>query len=435
MSGGREQTTGSSDQERYEATVLDFLNKEATGVPQSKKPGEYSDELNALVSDLLKQVIKEAAQQSGPAYEPDKVEDLLSEFMPLQEAVPVKAATNPEPALPSAPSEQAIPISEKKAVCAERPVETKEEPPEAGRSAASTPSSRPGSLFAAPALPKRGIPKMTVAIAAVLLVAGIAGFLFYRVSNRGLEPSGSASLPTTAPPADAGVLQSVEPSAAPGDNLKQATPAPGGRTTAGSMPEKASAPAPKIETASGAPIRKPDAVMESPAPAPQRMDSPPAVVAFEPPAPTEPSAAVTAPIEKPAAAAISEAAKTAEAPAEKASVQDIAIVSASPAAASPEPKPSAATTPRNATSAIPLVRVNPQYPELALRTRASASVTLDVSIDSQGKVLKAIPVSGPAIFHNEAVKAALKWRYKPASIDGTNVSSRSTITFNFNLKN
>jgi protein TonB len=86
------------------------------------------------------------------------------------------------------------------------------------------------------------------------------------------------------------------------------------------------------------------------------------------------------------------------------------------------------------TSAIPISQASPKYPELAIRTRASATVVLDLEIDSQGKVIKATPVSGPPIFHPEAISAAMKWRYKPASIDGANVPSQSRISFNFDFK-
>jgi protein TonB len=435
MSGDKKQTTGSSAQEKYEATVLNFLDKEATEVRRSKKSNEYNDELNALVSDLLKQVMEEADQKSGPIYEPDKVEDLLAEFMPLQEAVPAKAATNPEPAPLPESTGQAIRISERKAAGPELPAETKARTPETERPVEITPPFRSESLFAAPAPTKRGFPKTAIVIAGALLVAGIAGFLFFSGSNRGPEPAQTTAMPAIAPQANAGTLQSVVQTAAPADSTRPVMSAPGDRSGAESIPAKVSAPAPKIEKASGEPSRRPDTISESTAPAPQRMDPPAAVATLEPPAPALASATVTAPIEKAAAPAIPEAAKTPEASLEKTPAQDLALVSASPAGVPPEPKPSVAAAPKNAASAIPLVRANPKYPELALRTRASASVTLDVSIDSQGKVVKAIPVSGPSIFHNEAIKAAMKWRYKPASIDGKNVSSQSTITFNFNLKN
>jgi len=80
------------------------------------------------------------------------------------------------------------------------------------------------------------------------------------------------------------------------------------------------------------------------------------------------------------------------------------------------------------------MQTSPVYPEVALRTRASGSIVLELQIDDQGKVIKATPVSGPAIFHNAAVSAVMKWRYKPASIGGVNVSSQSRVTMAFNLK-
>ena len=60
---------------------------------------------------------------------------------------------------------------------------------------------------------------------------------------------------------------------------------------------------------------------------------------------------------------------------------------------------------------------------------------LDLQIDDQGKVLKATPVGGPSIFYTAAVQAAMKWRYKPASLGGANVKSQSRVTMVFNWKN
>ena len=84
--------------------------------------------------------------------------------------------------------------------------------------------------------------------------------------------------------------------------------------------------------------------------------------------------------------------------------------------------------------AVAISQVSPKYPEFALRTRTSASVVLELDIDKQGKVVKATPVSGPEMFHKEAINAAMQWRYRPASVGGTNVSSQVKVTFNFNLK-
>ena len=90
--------------------------------------------------------------------------------------------------------------------------------------------------------------------------------------------------------------------------------------------------------------------------------------------------------------------------------------------------------PRKLVAAVPISQVGPAYPELALRTRASGSVVLELQIDEQGKVIKATAVGGPDIFYNAAVAAAMKWRYRPASIGGVNMRSVGKVTMDFNLK-
>jgi protein TonB len=84
---------------------------------------------------------------------------------------------------------------------------------------------------------------------------------------------------------------------------------------------------------------------------------------------------------------------------------------------------------------VPISQPGPSYPELALRSRTSAAVILDLQVDEQGKVTRATPVGGPVLFHPAAVAAALKWRYKPASVDGRNVPSLVRVTINFSLNN
>jgi len=84
--------------------------------------------------------------------------------------------------------------------------------------------------------------------------------------------------------------------------------------------------------------------------------------------------------------------------------------------------------------AKPVSQVSPQYPKLAVKTRASATVVLDLVIDEKGKVIDATPVNGPTIFHREAVDAALQWKYQPASLGGIPVRSQSRIIMNFKLK-
>jgi len=91
------------------------------------------------------------------------------------------------------------------------------------------------------------------------------------------------------------------------------------------------------------------------------------------------------------------------------------------------------TVPKIMTPATPVTQVAPKYPELALRSRAAGVVVLDLEIDGNGKVTKATPVSGPELFHKEAINAVMRWKYKPASVGGSNVPSQSRVTLNFKL--
>jgi protein TonB len=93
-----------------------------------------------------------------------------------------------------------------------------------------------------------------------------------------------------------------------------------------------------------------------------------------------------------------------------------------------------ASASRTPVPAVPISRVSPVYPELAIRARTSGSVVLDLQIDKSGRVVKATPVEGPSVFYDAAVKAVMKWRYKPATIGEANVASKTRVTMVFNLE-
>jgi len=75
--------------------------------------------------------------------------------------------------------------------------------------------------------------------------------------------------------------------------------------------------------------------------------------------------------------------------------------------------------------------VLPVYPEAVRRMGLSGTVVLDLQIDADGKVVKAVPVSGLAVLSAAAVNAVLQWRYKPASANGNNVPSQSRVSVIF----
>jgi periplasmic protein TonB len=96
-------------------------------------------------------------------------------------------------------------------------------------------------------------------------------------------------------------------------------------------------------------------------------------------------------------------------------------------------RPAVQTPPasKRATPATVISRVLPVYPEIARRLRTSGTVVVEVQIDEQGRPVKVVAESGPAILYPEAVNAVLQWRFKPATLDGVTVSSviRVSIVF------
>ena len=76
-------------------------------------------------------------------------------------------------------------------------------------------------------------------------------------------------------------------------------------------------------------------------------------------------------------------------------------------------------------------RVAPTYSVLARQTHATGTVVIDVLVDEGGKVAKTTPISGPTILVPDAINAVQQWRFKPAQVDGNNVSSTSRVTVVF----
>jgi protein TonB len=75
----------------------------------------------------------------------------------------------------------------------------------------------------------------------------------------------------------------------------------------------------------------------------------------------------------------------------------------------------------------------PQYPESARRMRVAGTVSVEVTIDENGKVISARAVSGPAMLRNAAVAAARQARFSPALVSGKPVQVNGVINYNFSL--
>lgn len=62
----------------------------------------------------------------------------------------------------------------------------------------------------------------------------------------------------------------------------------------------------------------------------------------------------------------------------------------------------------------PIKRIEPDYPDLARKAGVEGRVFVKVLVDREGKVKKAVVLSGPEIFHEASVAAAMQWVFKPA---------------------
>ena len=96
------QPAESDSQSNYEAAVLDFLDNEMVDVQSTLTEKKQSEELDALVADLLHQVMTESEQaQTGEMIvSSENMKDLLAEFMPQQNTIslPESEHTSPDPA-------------------------------------------------------------------------------------------------------------------------------------------------------------------------------------------------------------------------------------------------------------------------------------------------------------------------------------------------
>jgi protein TonB len=83
--------------------------------------------------------------------------------------------------------------------------------------------------------------------------------------------------------------------------------------------------------------------------------------------------------------------------------------------------------------AIPIRRVNPDYPDLAKRARAQGVVILEVLVSQNGmpqtwNVLRSLP-----LLESAAIDAVKQWRWKPFTVNGEGVPFWVTVTVTFKL--
>lgn len=76
-------------------------------------------------------------------------------------------------------------------------------------------------------------------------------------------------------------------------------------------------------------------------------------------------------------------------------------------------------------------RVQPEYPLSARGSNAGGSVLVAVKIDTDGAVISAKAIEGPAMFRRVSEDAARKWKFRPATQSGNVIESEQVIQFRF----
>ncbi|MBZ5495540.1 MAG: TonB family protein [Acidobacteriia bacterium] len=464
----------------YEETVLEFLDQEiATSTESTDGLKDQQDDVEELVGSLLKQALTESDEPAvrkgvGPQDLDLLFSDMFSgsdagtqlesssarpdadpRFGPKLEGSGLLdkagAPAHPQVHVPRQPAaemprvEAAIP---KQAVWTEtvrNPLpspsvpETGEVPLNSDRAVAESKKGSTGRnllFFRSSRRPAWSVQMIVVGAAFLCLLAGTG--ITYFVGFR--HP---ASTQPSAPPAPAPATQTlpaqvevIMPPAATPDPGTKATPARTPRPATGSNTPAVSSAA---NNGTSAAPRK-DA---NPAPATPTAKASPAPAAATPVvAPEKPATAAVAPVtespviippERPAEYTVSPPPAQTLAPPAATLTPLISKAAPSLDGLTPPNRPAfqPASLPRTATPASVLTRVMPTYPDLARKTRTTGTVVVDVLIDAQGKVTKATAASGPAVLRPEAVDAVLRWRFKPATLDGVNVTSSSQVTIVF----
>ncbi len=84
---------------------------------------------------------------------------------------------------------------------------------------------------------------------------------------------------------------------------------------------------------------------------------------------------------------------------------------------------------------IPIVVIRPMYPRDAALQGLEGWVKVEFTITEVGTVKdpRVLDAEPPRIFNREALRAILKWKFKPRVVDGVAVERRATQTIDFSL--
>jgi len=85
---------------------------------------------------------------------------------------------------------------------------------------------------------------------------------------------------------------------------------------------------------------------------------------------------------------------------------------------------------------IPVVVIRPMYPREAAMNGTEGWVKIELTITEVGTVKnpRVVDANPPRIFNREAIRAILKWKFKPRVIDGIAVERQATQVIDFSLE-
>lgn len=434
-------------------SVLDFLSKEiaATSEPVQGQESQ-ADDIDSVVSKLLQQVVHESegtAEKGLPEAPRNSIQSMLAGMAGYEE---LKA--NPQGIFEESVSRTAgLPEAVRHENGAAGKNNVRQFPMEKPQGQFSNPSVEPPPVqppveeplpapYAVPASTaevKAAAPQVPAAreqlkpaksnaliialggLAAVLAIAGVYFFFGHNGSEAGglnaslpldsTESAANAPAIAPAPPAmqNAATIRDREAASAVPASGKPMNEDAGKRTpsaAASMLPQNASAEIAESNIAVSAVAQT---TAGSPVPVGAAVPQPPSesVPAFSLPAlPQGPQAQVTPPVM-------------------------ITAPTAMPIPAKPAAKPKVAVS-EELVQAVAVQKVAPVYPELAKKYKITGTVTLNVQISETGKVTQAAVVNGPAMLHAAALAAVRQWLFKPASLNGNNVSSSGTVSIVFN---
>jgi TonB family protein len=437
MSSEKGKIADSEKDDWLDTTVIDFLDKEIAA-STSSGTNRDSDDLDATLTNLLQEVLSASDRDSPPDTKAEEVDQMLSGIlMDAQDLPPLETTATDPPASTAAEDSVPPPIHSESAE--PNPPVPIFLPIQDMSTSYQEPAMPPPLVFTTHDKVRPMMPQILIGAALVLLLGGIG--LMFRIGGTKVAatPSNSASSSRPSSPLSAAQPLPVSANVAPGEDQAASTTPSGEHPRSTEPPDvsKRSNPAQVTTTqAVAAAAQKVSDQGEIPSRIAQSVElSLPAKSGG-----TDIESLSLSPGPGPAPAKI-----FTERPANPSSELPPPAVTDAPAAAdaavakfleSPA-KPESATA--DSAPAVPvrvvppelISRVLPVYPEAVRRMRLSGTVVLDLQIDANGKVVKAVPVTGMTVLSVAAVNAALQWRYKPASANGKNIPSQSRVSVIF----